>query len=192
MAAVSGSARCVRLAREWALLTAEASSIPGTVVRVVSDAEPQAWVVAVAADCPMLAGSLYAGEGFEFHIRLPGDFPARPPIVTFGAVVPEHAHIHSNGMICAEPLYAGWRVGASVRSLLLSILVMLAESKPHEKKRPSSDGWFSASYSRGYDPRAVSWVYHDDYASKAPVDAPAAAAAAGGGSGTPAGGGPAV
>jgi len=155
-----------RVAKELALLTAPATRIDGVTVEVVPEekiagaaghhgaaAAPTSWGSKVAvvwnvsiSKPPLLHGTPYEGETYDLRVAFDEEYPATAPIMTFGASIPVHEHIYTNGMLCLEPLYTsgGWNGATStVRSVLLSILVMLRGTPPHLKRRHPVDASFS-------------------------------------------------
>jgi ubiquitin-protein ligase len=153
-----------RVAKEFTLLTAEATRIDGVTVEVVPEekiadrhngdvASPPSWGSKVAvvwnvsiSKPPLLHGTPYEGETYDLRVAFDDDYPRTAPIMTFGKLKPVHEHVYTNGMLCLEPLYTsgGWNGATStVRSVLLSILVMLRGTPPHLKRRHATDASFS-------------------------------------------------
>lgn len=114
------------------------------------------------------AGTVYAGEAFDLEVKLDDMYPRSAAQLVFKDKIPAHPHIYCNGFICMEPLYRGWSASSTVRSALLSVLVMLADTKLEDKVPPERD--IFASWASHYtDPRTMSWMYHDDFSSKVPA-----------------------
>jgi ubiquitin-protein ligase len=159
-----------RVAKELTLLTAEATRIDGVTVEVVPEetiiaeadsraegrtaAHPPSWgskIVVVwnvaISEPPLLHGTPYEGESYDLRVAFDEEYPTTAPIVSFGASIPVHEHIYTNGLLCLEPLYTsgGWNGATStVRSVLLSILVMLRGTPQHLKRRHPTDASFSS------------------------------------------------
>lgn len=75
--------------------------------------------------------SLYHGYNFKLDIVLPSDYPYSPPRVKFITPI-KHVNVNSEGDICLDILKGNWIPSQNIRSILLSIRLLLAEPNPND------------------------------------------------------------
>mmetsp|Transcript_28770 Transcript_28770/g.60488 ORF Transcript_28770/g.60488 Transcript_28770/m.60488 type:complete len:308 (-) Transcript_28770:279-1202(-) len=113
------------------------------------------WVVKLVG----APGTVYDGEIYRLRIRFHADYPMAPPEVTFMRPAPVHEHIYSDGKICLNILYSGWKPDLDVRAICLSLRSMLSSAT--KKSRPP-DNNSTVVMSRGQKTREMQWEFHDD------------------------------
>lgn len=72
------------------------------------------------------AESLYDGYKFKLQIELPNDYPFSPPAVKFLTPI-KHPNINLTGNICLDLLKDQWKPLLSMKSILMSIILLLSE-----------------------------------------------------------------
>lgn len=84
------------------------------------------------------AGTPYQGQTYELQLEFPQDYPMRPPTVTF--VTPcFHPNVHEQrGDICLDILQDKWSCVYNVRTVLLSILSLLADPNTASPLNPQA------------------------------------------------------
>lgn len=75
--------------------------------------------------------SLYEGYQFKLDIVLPADYPSSPPRVKFLTPI-LHVNVNNNGDICLDILKNNWRAAQNIRSVLVSIRVLLADPNTND------------------------------------------------------------
>lgn len=75
--------------------------------------------------------SLYQGYNFKLDIVLPADYPYSPPRVKFITPI-QHVNVNNGGDICLDILKGNWVPSQNIRSILLSIRLLLAEPNPKD------------------------------------------------------------
>ncbi|EPR78306.1 Ubiquitin-conjugating enzyme E2 W [Spraguea lophii 42_110] len=102
-------------------------------------------------------GSIYTKEIFYLKIVIPQYYPITRPCVKFtNTHIPVNEHVYSNGCICISTLYDNWSPANTIRTIVLSIMLLLADAK--EKKKPLDDIFMS----KKKDPNDCKWIYHDE------------------------------
>jgi ubiquitin-conjugating enzyme E2 D/E len=71
------------------------------------------------------SGSPYEGGTFLIDIRLPYDYPLKPPECSFSTKV-HHPNIGSRGEICLDILKKDWNPGQSIEKVLNALADLLA------------------------------------------------------------------
>eukprot|EP00889_Picochlorum_renovo_P002288 jgi/Picre1/29318/NNA_004708.t1 len=82
------------------------------------------------------SGSPYAGGVFFLDIKFPGDYPFKPPKVTFKTRI-YHCNISSQGQICLDVLKEQWSPALTVSKVLLSICSLLTDPNPSDPLVPA-------------------------------------------------------
>jgi len=75
--------------------------------------------------------SLYEGSVYKLDIRLPNDYPFSAPRVKFITPI-QHVNINSKGDICLDILRDEWRAAQNIKSVILSILLLLSQPNPDD------------------------------------------------------------
>lgn len=70
--------------------------------------------------------SLYEGYKFKLSIDLSDDYPFSPPSIKFLTPI-KHLNINSTGNICLDLLKDNWKPLLSIKSILMSIILLLSE-----------------------------------------------------------------
>ena len=88
------------------------------------------------------AGTPYAGQTYDLEMEFPDDYPMRPPTVRFVTPV-FHPNVHeSRGDICLDILQDKWSCVYNVRTVLLSILSLLADPNTASPLNPAAANLF--------------------------------------------------
>ena len=74
-------------------------------------------------------GSPYENGVFYLKIEFPGDYPFKPPKVTFTTRI-YHCNINASGNICLDILKDHWSPALTVSKVLLSICSMMDDQNP--------------------------------------------------------------
>jgi len=84
------------------------------------------------------ASTPYAGQTYELQLDFPEDYPMRPPTVVF--VTPcFHPNVHeTRGDICLDILQDKWSCVYNVRTVLISILSLLADPNTASPLNPQA------------------------------------------------------
>lgn len=71
-------------------------------------------------------GSPYVGGLFHLDIRIPNEFPLKPPHIRFQTKI-YHPNIHLTGAICIDLLQTEWNSTWSIERILLGISSLLID-----------------------------------------------------------------
>jgi len=69
-------------------------------------------------------GSVFEGGVFALNVRVPSDYPFRPPSVTFETPV-YHCNVGESGNVCLHILQSGWGPQLSIPKVLEAVRLML-------------------------------------------------------------------
>jgi len=83
------------------------------------------------AEIPGPEDSCYENGVFKLDIKLPTDYPFRPPHVTFTTRI-YHPNVNNQGGICLDILKNQWSPALSVLKVLLSISSLLCDPNPQD------------------------------------------------------------
>ncbi|CAD8056885.1 unnamed protein product [Paramecium sonneborni] len=73
----------------------------------------------------------YEGGVFDIELLLPDDYPMSPPKCVFNTKI-YHPNIDNLGRICLDVLKDKWSPALQIRSILLSIQVLLSSPNPDD------------------------------------------------------------
>jgi ubiquitin-conjugating enzyme E2 D/E len=76
-------------------------------------------------------GTPYAGGKFELDIKIPVDYPFKPPEVTFRTKV-YHPNISLNGTVSVDILRGAWSPMLRIPKILLSLSSLLSDPNPDD------------------------------------------------------------
>jgi len=100
--------------------------------------------------------SPYEGGVFKLNLAFPMDYPFEPPKVHFTTAV-YHCNVNQLGGVCLDILHESWRPELSVRTVLLSLLSLLADCNPDEPLRPEVAALYKQDRPR-HDATVQEWV----------------------------------
>lgn len=75
-------------------------------------------------------GTPWHGRTLRLELAFPSDYPFRPPAVRFLGPM-AHPNIYSDGSVCVDLLGAAWAPACDVRSVLLTLSVLLQQPNPN-------------------------------------------------------------
>lgn len=117
------------------LAECQAAQTPGLTVSLPSEADLQTWHVVVS---PGPEAGPYSGGVFGLVVRLPDDYPFKPPLVTFHTRV-YHPNVtnDSAGSICVPQLKPeNWKPASKLGQVLEAVRQLLAEPNPDDPLEP--------------------------------------------------------
>jgi ubiquitin-protein ligase len=79
--------------------------------------------------------SPFAKGVFKFDIKIPADYPFKPPEVKFITKI-YHPNINSTGTICLDILKTSWSPALTIGKVLLSISSLLTDCNPKDPLAP--------------------------------------------------------
>ncbi|XP_061374397.1 ubiquitin-conjugating enzyme E2-17 kDa-like [Gastrolobium bilobum] len=100
--------------------------------------------------------SPFAGGVFLLSIHFPGDYPFRPPKVSFRTKV-FHPNISINGTICLDILKDNWSPALTVSKVLLSICSLLTDPNIDDPIMPEIAHMYKYDRAK-YDSTAQEWT----------------------------------
>jgi ubiquitin-conjugating enzyme E2 D/E len=77
----------------------------------------------------------YSGGIFRLDISFPGNYPFKPPHITFKSRI-YHPNINSCGEICLDILKKEWSPALTISNVLLSICSLLNDPNPNDPLVP--------------------------------------------------------
>ncbi|KAK7959355.1 ubiquitin conjugating enzyme [Apiospora aurea] len=121
------SSRARRIAKELADIKADASS------KITAEAaESTGDLTHLKASIPGPPGTPYEGGSFIVDVRIPTEYPFRPPVMKFDTRV-WHPNISSQtGAICLDTLSTAWSPVLTIKSSLLSLQSLLESPEPKD------------------------------------------------------------
>lgn len=105
--------------------------------------------------------SPYSGGIFFLNIRFPGDYPFKPPKISFETRI-YHCNISSNGAICLDILKDHWSPALTLSKILLSISSLLTDPNPDDPLVPEIANLLKLNKEK-HDINAKNWTL--EYAS---------------------------
>ncbi len=105
--------------------------------------------------------SPYSGGIFFLNIRFPGDYPFKPPKISFETRI-YHCNISSNGIICLDILKDHWSPALTLSKILLSISSLLTDPNPDDPLVPEIANLLKLNKEK-HDINAKNWTL--EYAS---------------------------
>ena len=88
-------------------------------------------------DCIIIGPSEtpYADGFFQLELRIPEEYPSKPPIAKFKTKV-FHPNIDDNGNICVSILKTDWAITLTISKVLLSICSLFEDPNPGDPLKP--------------------------------------------------------
>jgi ubiquitin-protein ligase len=74
--------------------------------------------------------TIYQTGTFKLSIRIPDDYPIKPPSIRFLNPI-FHPNIYRDGKICLDVLLNEWSPVQNIRTILISIISLLADPNPN-------------------------------------------------------------
>jgi ubiquitin-conjugating enzyme E2 D len=105
--------------------------------------------------------SPYEGGIFFLDIIFPGDYPFKPPRITFNNKI-YHCNISNSGIICLDILKDHWSPALTLSKILLSISSLLTDPNPDDPLVPQIANLLKLDKEK-HDINAKSWTL--EYAS---------------------------
>ena len=74
-------------------------------------------------------GTPYEGGIFELTIKIPEEYPTKPPVFTMITKI-YHMNISNSGGICLDSITSNWVPTCSIAGALVSIIALLTDPNP--------------------------------------------------------------
>ena len=99
----------------------------------------------------------YYGGIFNLNIRIPPEYPFKPPKINFVTKV-YHPNINSTGIICLDMLKDKWLPSLNISSILLSICSLLSDPNPDDPLEAEIANEY-INNRESFEQNAKSWTY---------------------------------
>lgn len=83
------------------------------------------------------ADTPWSGRPLDLEIAFPADYPFKPPSVRFVGTI-AHPNVYRDGSVCVDLLGAHWAPACDVRSVLLTLRLLLTEPNPNSPANVSA------------------------------------------------------
>jgi len=101
--------------------------------------------------------SPYENGIFHLLLKIPSDFPFKPPILTFKTKI-FHPNVSTNGIICLDILSSkNWSAGIFIQKLLLMVISFLNQPNPEHGLNLSALNLYKSSKEK-YNEKVKEWT----------------------------------
>ena len=101
-------------------------------------------------------GTPYFGGVFNMSIKIPTDYPFKPPKVQFITKI-YHPNINKHGGICLDILKDQWSPALTISKVLLSISSLLTDANPDDPLVPEIANIYKSDMAK-YENTAREWT----------------------------------
>ncbi|KAK7953093.1 ubiquitin conjugating enzyme [Apiospora saccharicola] len=145
------SSRTRRIAKELADIKADTSS------KITAESADSSDLTHLKAAIPGPPGTPYEGGSFVVDVRIPTEYPFRPPVMKFDTKV-WHPNISSQtGAICLDTLSTAWSPVLTIKSSLLSLQSLLESPEPKDPQDAEVARMMMADLD-GFNAKAHEWA----------------------------------